>query len=226
MSQATTEKTTGAAAGKKLLCKTFTEQNISSLVDPQWLLLQLQTSGIQYQPQSYMGLQARAVIVEDIKMFIANYYKANNIDIETDEAAAKQINTWFEAAIIKSVGPYAVAQIGAISQERLQEIVANSGFGFSPFGQQMGMGMPGFGMQMPGFGMQMPGFGQMNPFAQQSMGMPMWNKKADTTQQKTQQPNMGFNPMMMNGMNPMMFGQQMPFGMNQGFGFPGMMGGI
>lgn len=217
MSQNTTpnEKVAGAAAGKKLLCKTFTEQNISALLDPQWVLLQLQTSGIQYQPQSYMALQARAIQIEDIKLFIANYFKANDIDIETDESVAKQINTWFESAIIKT-NPYLAVQSGAISQERIQELMS-SGFGFNPFG---------FG----GGQMQMPGFGQMNPFAAQQQ-VPAWNKKADTAQKTKQQPQ-AFNPfgfggqMGFPGMSPM-GGMGMMGGGQMGFGFPGVgMGGI
>jgi hypothetical protein len=220
MSQATTEKT-NAAAAKTILCKAFTEQSVAGLIDPMWILLQLQTAGIQYQPQSMMGFQARSVVIEDIKCYLANYYKANNIDITTDEATAKQINTWFESAIIKS-NPVMAIQSGVISPERAQEILAATGFGmgFSPFGQMggfggMGMGMPGFGAQGNPFAqMGMGGFGGMG-----GMGMPAWNKKTDA---KPQQQQPAFNPMMMGmmgmgmGMNPMMGGM--------GFGFPGMNG--
>ena len=225
MSQQTqkTGSTSGSKTAKTLLCKTFTESQISQYIDPQWLFLQLQSSGLQYQPQTFQGLQARSIIIEDIKIYIANYFKQNNIDIETDENVAKTINTWFESALIKT-NPYVAQASGAISKERMQELMNVVGFGFSPFGQMGGMGMMG-GMGSP-FGMpgMNPMMGGMGGFQQQ---MPSWKK--DNSQQTQQQ--QGFcNPIMggmgmMGGMNPMMPGM----GMNPimgGMGMNPIMGGF
>lgn len=219
----TSSKTT---ASKKLLCKSFTEQQISAMIDPNLIITQLQASGIQYSPQTPYAIQARAILVEDIKMYVANYFKANNIDIEEDEAVAAQINTIFEAALIKS-NPYFAQVSGAISKERLQELAAVAGFGFG-----MGMGMPGMNPMMGGMGMGMPGqmMGGMGYGSFGAPQMPMWSsKKADAGKTQQQQPQQGFgfqNPMMgmgMPGMNPMMgMGFQQPMGMNpmMGMGMP------
>ena len=232
------EKTTTANAttGKKtLLSKAFTESQVSAVIDPKYLLALLEANGLPYFIQSPYGAQARAWLVEDIKLFVANAFKSKNIDIEDSEDASKLINTVFETALVKS-NPYAAQQI--ISEERIREIFSNvGGFGFGgqqfggAFGQSqyggMGMGMPGMNPMINGFG---GGFG-----GQQQTGFNMWKKSTDKDQQKSQQQATGFgfqNPMMggfpgMNpmmggfpGMNPMMGG--MP-GMNPMMGgFPGM----
>lgn len=245
MSQTASSTTTQQKSGAKkdLLCKTFTDSQLSVYIDPQWLFLQLQTSGLLYQPQHPMALQARQILVEDIKAYIVNYYKASDVDITQDETVAKQINTWFESALIKS-NPWIAQQSGAISQERLQELMCAGfgGFGFGGgFGSQMMPGMMGgMGMNMPGMGMggmNMPGMG----FGGGMMGggMPMWNAKKDDKEKA--KGTGGFNPFgnpmmggmggmpgmggMMPGMNPMMMGGGMP-GMMPGMGFGNTCGGI
>jgi len=249
MSQPTDPKAKAAEGAKKaesILCPSFTEQSISSNINPFWLLLQLQNSGVQYQPQTPMGLQARAFLIEDIKLFIANYYTANGVSIEEDETAAKQINAWFEASLIKS-NPYFAQLSGAISQERLQELMSVTGMMVNPFGSQMGMGGMGMGMpgMMGGMGGMMPGMGMggmampgmmggmgMGMPQQQQAGVPLWKKQSAPAngQKQQQQPQYpGMMGMGMGGMMPGMgMGGMMPGmgmgGMGMGMGMPGMMG--
>lgn len=225
--QQTGQQKSQTQKSKDLLCKTFVDSQFSQVIDPQWVLTQLLASGLQYQPQSPMAFQARFILNEDIKLFIANYYKANNVDIESDESVAKQINTWFESALVKT-NPWFAQQSGAISQERLQELMGMGGFGYSPFG--FGAQMPGQ-MGMGGMNPMMGGGMGMNPMMGGGMGfgaqMPSWKKKDDQKGQQQQQQQQGFNPMMMGmgmpgcmpsmgmgGMNPMM---GMGFGQQQGF---------
>ena len=244
--KAAADQSNANTAKPSLLCKTFTEQAAGAYIDPLWILLQLTQKGITYTPQTPMGMQARAIVNEDVKLFIANYYKANGVDIETDDEAAKTINTWYESAFVRT-SPQVAYQSGLITQERLQELMAAVGFGF---GGGMGMGMGGFGGGMNMGGM-MGGFG-----GGMGMGaaMPMWNKKTDAKATNAQQQQAQFNPLAMGGMGmmggfpqmggfsgmgggfPQMGGMGMNMGfpqmggMNMGFpqmgGFPGMGGGV
>jgi len=228
MSQSTTDNTAKASAKKELLCKSFTEQGLAIYLDPIYLTLMLQAQGIAYQPKNYMDMQARMIIVNGIKEAIVEHFKAQNIDINTDEAAAKVINSIFEAVLVKT-NPQAAMYSGAIPQERLQELMFG-GFG----GGMMGMGGM-FGAQMPFGGMMgggMPQMGAQMPFGGMNMGMPMWNQQSAKKPEagKQQQTQQGFNPFMM-GMNPMMGGMMgnpmmmgqmgMPMGFGMPFGAPG-----
>ena len=235
-------KATEAPKSTISLCKTFTEQQASMYIDPFWIQMQLMSAGIQYTPTSPYVSQARMMIIEDIKNYLAMYFKHNGVDISEDPETIKRINTWFETALIKT-NPMLASQSGLIAQERLQELMSTGIFGM------MG-GMGGFGgMQMGAMGMggmnpmMMGGMGGMNPMMGGFGGMQMgggslWNAKKTEAKPGQQAQNQGFNPMMggmgmnpmmmMGGMNPMMgMGGMNPMMNMGGFGgFGGLGGGI
>ncbi len=211
------------ASAKKVgteLSALITESKFNSLIDPTWIILQLQQKGIKYEPASQQGAYGRHYMIEDIKTFLAAGYKSQGIEVTEDEATIKELNAIFESAIVRT-SPQVAIYSGALPQERVMQIMQNSGMGMGMgFGAQfgmgmgMGMGMPmgmggaQFGMGMPGMGMGMPGMGM--GFGQQQAPTSPFAKKDPNA--KPQQAQGGFSP----------FGAPQQFGMGMGMGMPGM----
>jgi len=214
------------ASAKKVgteLSTLVTESKFNTLIDPTWVILQLQQKGIKYEPISQQGAYGRHYMLEDIKAFLAAGYKSQGIEVTEDEATIKELNAIFESAIVRT-NPQAAIYSGALPQERVMQIMQNSGMGMGMgFGAQfgMGMGMPGMGMGMPGmgmggaqFGMGMPGMGMPG------MGMGFGQQQAPTSPFAKKDPNAKPQQAQQGGFSP--FGAPQQFGMGMGMGMPGM----